>query len=105
LTSNYDSTKQWFQLAYNNIKRVIRNYKQKDYADTIFRIQLSVEQLQKGLLIFLGFQFKKSHEPSKIIDSILMKTDVNLDDKIKRNLKDISLYAKEIEKEVTFTRY
>ncbi|HEY0088856.1 MAG TPA: HEPN domain-containing protein [Candidatus Lokiarchaeia archaeon] len=105
MTSNYDTTKQWFQLAYNNIKRVIRNYEQQDYADTIFRIQLSIEQLQKGLLGFLGVQFRKNHKPSKILDSIIHNSNIKLENKKKEIIKNISLFAKEIEKEETFTRY
>jgi len=36
----------------------------------IFRIQLSMEQLQKALLVLLGLQFRKTHEPSKRLESI-----------------------------------
>jgi len=71
MTSNNEATKEWFRLAYANIKRVIRNYKQQDYADTIFRIQLSTEQVQKAILLFLGIQFRKTHEPSKILDALI----------------------------------
>ncbi|MBD3256486.1 MAG: hypothetical protein GF383_15430 [Candidatus Lokiarchaeota archaeon] len=45
MTDNYKRTKEWIELAFQNIDRVIRNYKQKDYPICVFCIQLAVEQL------------------------------------------------------------
>ena len=80
-------------------------YAQEDYAATVFRIQLSVEQLQKSVLLFLGIQFRKTHEPSRVIDSVIYDSDVELDEEIVENLKNLSRIAKIIEKEETTTRY
>ncbi|TFF88873.1 MAG: HEPN domain-containing protein [Promethearchaeota archaeon] len=92
-------------MAHNNIERVINYYQQGDYAATVFRIQLSVEQLQKAVLLFLGIQFRKTHEPSRIIDAIIYDSDFELEEELLEILKKMSFFAKKIEKEQTATRY
>jgi HEPN domain-containing protein len=105
MTTNYEATKQWLKLVYNNFDRIIRNFIVDDYAATMFRIQLSVEQLQKSLLFSLGIQFRKTHEPSRILDSILNDENYKLDENVSENLEKLSFLAKRIEKEETATRY
>ena len=92
MTSNSDASKDWFRLAHNNLKRVIRNFNQKDYADTIFRIQLSTEQLQRDLLLFLGIQFRKTHEPSKILDAIVYNPENNLEEERNQEIFEITKF-------------
>lgn len=108
MTTNYEKTKQWLKLLYNNLERTVRNFKLEDYADTAFRIQLATEQLQKALLDFLGIQFRRTHEPSRIIDSIIYEkqySNIKLEEPILEKLKEISFFAKKLEKEKSFTRY
>ncbi len=102
---NYKKTKDWFKLAFNNLDRVIRNYKVKDYADCVFRIQLSIEQLQKALLFLLGLQFKKTYEPSIIIESFLSSENSNIEEDKRNSLLNIANLAKDLEQEETKTRY
>ena len=105
MTSNYNRTKEWLGFAFNNIERVIRNYREKDYADCVFRIQLSIEQLQKALIFLLGLQFRKIHEPSKILESAMKNEITQNEDEIQEKIGKIVTIAKNIEKEGTFTRY
>ena len=102
---NHTKTKEWFNLAFNNLDRVIRNYKLRDYADCVFRIHLSTEQLQKSLLFLLGLQFRKTHEPSVIIESFLLKQDIDIEEDINKKLLKIAKLARTIEQEETKTRY
>lgn len=92
-------------MAHSNLNRVINFYQEGDYAATVFRVQLSVEQLQKALLLFLGIQFKKTHEPSRIIDSLIYDSQIDFNDEMVDKLQEMTFYAKKIEKEETATRY
>jgi len=105
LTDNHERTKEWLKLAFNNIERTLRNYKEKDYPFSVFLIQMSIEQLLKALIFLLGLQFKKTHEPSKILDSVKWSQINQIDEKIVRQIKKIASLAKEIESEGTSTRY
>ena len=91
-------------MAHKNLERVITYYQLNDYAATVFRIQLSVEQLQKCLLLFLGIQFRKTHEPSKILDSLIYNEVMKLSKDLSKKLKQISMIAKKIEQQETITR-
>lgn len=102
---NHKKTKDWLKLAFNNLDRVTRNFKVNDYADCIFRIQLSIEQLQKSLLFLMGLQFKKTHEPSKIIESFASSERTNLEEEKRIILLNIANIAKKLEQEETKTRY
>jgi HEPN domain-containing protein len=105
VATNYQRTKEWFKLASNNIERVIRNYLSNDYADCIFRIQLSIEELQKALIFLLGMQFKKTHYPSKILQSVETNRTPNIERNKIQKIHQIANIAKKIENEETKTRY
>jgi len=104
LTDNYKRTKEWLSLAFNNIERVIRNYTISDYSECVFKIQLSIEQLQKALIFLLGFQFHKIHDPSRILDSI-ENNNIKIEKEILDRIKKVASLAKNIEGEGTATRY
>jgi HEPN domain-containing protein len=104
VATNYQRTKEWLNLAFNNLKRVIRNYDLDDYAGCIFRIQLSIEQFQKSLIFLLGIQFKKIHEPSKILKS-LAPNKINQIGKARgTKIYRVADLAEDIENEQTKTR-
>ncbi len=105
MASNYKRTKEWLDLAFKNIERVLKYYKDNDYADTVFKIQMSIEQLQKGLIFLLGMQFRKTHEPSEILESIEFNDNIQLEKKTLERIKKIAALAKNIEGERTATRY
>ncbi len=68
MADNHKRTKEWLSLSLKNVTRVMGNYKTRDYPFCVFMTQLSIEQLQKSLIFFLGLQFRKTHEPSKILE-------------------------------------
>lgn len=105
LTDNYKRTKEWLSLAFNNIERVIRNYKINDYSECVFKIQLSIKQLQKALIFLLGFQFHKIHDPSRILESIENNNNIKIEKEILDRIKKVASLAKDIEGEGTATRY
>ncbi len=81
MTNNYNRFKEWLGLASNNIDKVIKFYKINEYSACVFRIQLSTEQLQKGLIFLLGLQFRKTHEPSKILEAIENNSSIQIEKK------------------------
>ncbi len=105
MTDNHKRSKEWLSLAFNNIERVIRNFKDNDYVACVFRIQLSIEQLQKAIIFLLGLQFRKIHEPSKIIESVEFNNNIQIEKKNLDQIKLIAELAKNIEEEGTDTRY
>jgi len=105
LTNNYTNTKEWLSLAFKNIERVIRNYEISDYSECVFKIQLSIEQLQKALIFLLGFQFHKIHDPSRILESIENNVNIKIEKEIIDRIKKVASLAKDIEGEGTATRY
>ena len=105
MTNNYTNTKEWMSLAFKNIERVIRNYKISDYSECVFKIQLSIEQLQKALIFLLGFQFHKIHDPSRILESIENNNNITIEKVIVDRIKRVASLAKGIEGEGTATRY
>jgi len=105
LADNYKRTKEWLNLAFSNIERVIRNYKEKDYSICVYLVQLSVEQVQKAIIFLLGLQFRKTHEPSKILESIEFNENIQIGKETLEKIKKIALLAKDIELEGTDTRY
>lgn len=105
MTSNHENSRDWLRLAFLNIDRALRNYKINDFAACVFRIQLSIEQLQKALVFLFGMQFRKTHEPSEILSSIEPDKNAQIDDKIRVQVEKITKLAKNIEDEGTATRY
>ena len=105
MTTNYEKTKEWLSLAFNNIERVIRNYQINDYSECVSKIQLSVEQLQKALILLLGFKFRKIHNPSIILESIEANKNIKIEKKNLEDIKKIAALAKGIENEGVTTRY
>lgn len=105
MTTNYEKTKEWLDLAFKNIERVIRNYKIKDYSECVFKIQLSIEQLQKALILLLGFKFRKIHNPSIILESIETNKNIKIEKEILENIKKVAALAKGIEGEGVTTRH
>jgi len=103
---NYKRAKEWLKLSFNNVEKVIAFYKIQEYDACVFRIQLSIEQLQKSLLFLLGFQVRKSHESSKILNSLIYENKIQkIEKEIAEKIKKLTQVAKIIEKEETSTRY
>ena len=105
MTNNFNKTKEWLSLAFSNIERVIRNYQINDYSECVFKIQLSIEQLQKALILLLGLQFRKIHDPSRILDSIVDNNNLEIEIENLDRIKKVAFLAKGIEGEGTTTRY
>ena len=105
MTTNYKRTKEWLSLAFNNLDKVIKFYEINEFAACVFRIQLSTEQLQKALVVLLGLQFRKTHEPSKILESIEINEHITIEENHLERIKRIAVLSKKIEEEGTATRY
>jgi len=105
LSTNYKRSKEWLSLAFNNLDKVIKFYEINEFAACVFRIQLSTEQLQKALIVLLGLQFRKTHEPSKILESIESNEHIEIEEKFLEMIKKIADLSKSIEDEGTVTRY
>ncbi len=105
MTNNYEKTKEWLGLAFNNVERVIRNYKINDYSECVFKIQPSVEQLQKSLILLLGFKFRKIHNPSVILESIETNKNIKIEKIDLEIIQKVATLAKGIEGEGVTTRY
>ncbi|TFG06176.1 MAG: HEPN domain-containing protein [Promethearchaeota archaeon] len=105
MTDNYNISKEWLDLAFKNIEKVIKFYKIEEYAATVFRIQLSIEQLLKSLIFLLGLKFRKTREPSKILDSIEKDEKIKIEKKYLNKIKKIAKIANNIEQLGTATRY
>ncbi len=104
ITKEYKRTREWLGLAFNNLDKVITFYEIKEFAATVFRIQLSTEQLQKALVVLLGLQFR-NHEPSKILESIEINEHIKIEENLLEKIKRIAVLSKKIEEEGTATRY
>lgn len=105
MTTNYKRTREWLGLAFNNLDKVITFYEINEFAACVFRIQLSTEQLQKALVVLLGLQFRKTHEPSKILESIEINEHITIEENLLERIKRIAVLSKKIEEEGTATRY
>ena len=105
MSTNYKRSKEWLSLAFNNLDKVIKFYEINEFAACVFRIQLSTEQLQKALIVLLGLQFRKTHEPSKILESIESNEHIEIEEKFLEMIKKIADLSKNIEDEGTVTRY
>lgn len=105
MVTNYKNTKEWLNLAFTNIERVIRNYKINDFSECVSKIQLSIEQLQKALIFLLGLQFRKIHDPSRILESIENNDNIKIEQELLERIKKVASLAKNIEGEGTITRY
>jgi HEPN domain-containing protein len=87
------------------LDRVIRNYEVEDYADCVFLIQLLIEPIQKSILFLIGLQFRKTHEPSIIIERYVLSQNNTIEENIKNSLLKIANLAKDVEQEETKTGY
>ena len=105
MTDNYKRTKEWLNLAFTNIDRVLTSFKQRDYSICIYFIQLSIEQLQKSLIFLLGLQFRKTREPSKILESIKTNKNMQIEPEKLEKIIKIASISKKIESEGPATRY
>ena len=105
MTTNYKRTKEWLDLAFDNLKTLISNYKISEYSTCVYKIQLSIEQLQKALLYLFGLQFRKTHEPSKILRSLINNKNTQIEKEDIKRIKNIVNLAEIIESEGAATRY
>ena len=105
MTTNYQRTKEWLNLAFDNIKTLISNYKISEYSTCVYKIQLSIEQLQKALLYLFGLHFRKTHEPSKILRTLSNNNNIQIEEENIKQIKNVVALAEIIEREGTATRY
>ena len=69
--NNYGKARDRLKMCLSDLMRSLARYKEEDYSDAIFRLQLSVENACKSILSFLGVEFEKTHFPSVIIGRLI----------------------------------
>lgn len=57
------------------------------------------------MIFLLGLQFRKTQEPSKILEAIKNNSSIQIEKKNLNQIKKLTTIAREIEKEETATRY
>jgi len=87
MKTNISLAKKWILSATSDIKRILKDLEIEDFADIAFRSQFAVEKFNKSILGILGIKVQKTHEPSKIIKTLLkeeeyLKFDKNSEDLI-----------------------
>ena len=92
--------------AASDIKRILKDLETDDFADIAFRSQFAVEKLNKSILALLGIKIQKTHEPTKILKSILKSEEHRAFDKKSEDLIiQMINYSILFEEEGTKTRY
>jgi HEPN domain-containing protein len=105
MKTNISLAKNWIISAISDIKRIIKDFETEDFADIAFRSQFAVEKLNKSIIGLLGLKVQKTHEPTKILKSILHEDSR----KFNKNSEDLILqlitFSILFEEEGTKTRY
>ena len=106
MKTNISIAKKWILSAASDIKRILNDLETDDFADIAFRSQFAVEKLNKSILALLGIKIQKTHEPTKILKSILRSEKYRAFDKDSEDLiiQMINLSIL-FEEEGTKTRY
>lgn len=106
MKTNFTQAKSWIKSATNDINRVLKGLKRKDFADVAFRSQFAIEKLNKAILSFMGLKIEKTHTPTEILDMALNDENMlKIDEKGQTILRKIIFYSKFFEKQGTQTRY
>ncbi|MEM0053520.1 MAG: HEPN domain-containing protein [Nitrososphaeria archaeon] len=109
MLNNFSKARDRLKMCIENLKRGTARYREGDYSDSVFRIQLAVEDACKSILSFLGIEFRKTHFPSVIIAKIISNKQrmrkLNLDAEHVRYLTLIISYASLLETQGSMPRY
>jgi len=107
--NNYGKARDRLKMCLNDLIRSLARYKEEDYSDAIFRLQLSVENACKSILSFLGVEFEKTHFPSVIIGKLISDKErlkrLNLNRDQIAHLTLIISYASSLEAQGSMPRY
>jgi len=69
--SNFSKARDKLKMVLDDLRRSISRYSEGDFPDSIFRMQLAVENACKSILSFLGVEYELTHFPSTIISHLL----------------------------------
>lgn len=106
MKTNLSLAKKWIVSAIADIKRFLKGLEGDDFADVAFRSQFAVEKLNKSILALLGLKIQKTHEPTKILKTVLKDKDVRKFNKNSEKLiEEIINNSLLFEEESTKTRY
>ncbi|MCX8189274.1 MAG: HEPN domain-containing protein [Nitrososphaeria archaeon] len=107
--NNFSKARDRLKMCIENVKRGTARYCEGDYSDSVFRIQLAVEDACKAILSFLGVEFRKTHFPSVIIAKIISNKErmkkLSLNTEHVRYLTLIISYASLLETQGSMPRY
>ncbi|MFO8018560.1 MAG: HEPN domain-containing protein [Promethearchaeia archaeon] len=104
--TNLSRAKKWLNSAISDINRVLNDLERGDYADIAFRSQFAVEKINKSIFNIFGIKIEKVHNPSTILDDFLKNVEnLEIDDKIRSILEELTADSKVFENEGTKTRY
>lgn len=71
MMSNFSKARDKLKMVLDDLRRSISRYFEGDFPDSIFRMQLAVENACKSILSFLGVEYELTHFPSTIISHLL----------------------------------
>ena len=105
MKTNISLAKKWILSATSDINRVLKDLETNDFADIAFRSQFAVEKLNKSIIGLLGLKVQKTHEPTKILKSILKEEYREFDKNSEDLILQLITYSILFEEEGTKTRY
>ena len=106
MNTNFTQARNWIISAINDIDRIAKNLKRKDFAAVAFRSQFAIEKLNKALLSYMGIKIEKTHTPSKLLKDILKDEEIlTFDDETEEILNNIIKFSIYFEEQGTITRY
>lgn len=75
-SSNIEACK-WLALALNNLKRALKLRVETDFPSSVFHFQQTLEFYIKAIIVFLGAEPKRSHDPGQQLKSLLEETQID----------------------------
>lgn len=105
MKTNISLAKKWILSATSDINRILKDLETNDFADIAFRSQFAVEKLNKSIIGLLGLKVQKTHEPTKILKSILKEEYREFDKTSEELILQLITFSILFEEEGTKTRY
>lgn len=104
MKTNISLAKKWILSATSDINRILKDLETNDFADIAFRSQFAVEKLNKSIIGLLGLKVQKTHEPTKILKSILKEEYREFDKTSEELILQLITFSILFEEEGTKTR-
>lgn len=107
---NVQKTKDWLEMALDDMEGAILDFEEGRYPSSVFHAQQCVEKLLKSILYFFGVFHEKTHFPSDVLvgdllDNPEITRDLNLSSDQVGFLLEMADNAASIEKQRSMPRY